>query len=385
MHGRTGLVLSIAGGIAVLAILFVLLAGPDPVPVRVELVGRGTVQDTVANTKAGTIEACRRAGISPRLGGQIDLMPVSEGDVVEAGQLLMAFWNDDLRARARLAESELRASEARREQACIVAERAAREARRQDRLGNQGLASEEAIDNAESEALAQDAVCSAARAAVDVSRASLEVAQAALDQTQLRAPFPGVVAEVNGEVGEFVTPSPVGIPTPPAVDLMDISCLYVSAPIDEVDAPQIRVGMPANISLDAFDDRVFKGRVRRVAPYVLDVEKQARTVDVEVEFLEADDCGRMLPGYSADIEVILAQHDDVLRISTQAIREGNRVYIVDDNRLVEKKIEVGLSNWAWTEVTAGLAEGDTLVLSVDREGVVAGADVEAEPATRRDD
>ncbi|MEE4108631.1 MAG: efflux RND transporter periplasmic adaptor subunit [Halieaceae bacterium] len=385
MHGRTGLVLSIAGGITVLAILFVLLAGPDPVPVRVEVVGRGTVQDTVANTKAGTIEACRRAGISPRLGGQIDLMPVSEGDVVEAGQLLMAFWNDDLRARARLAESELRASEARREQACIVAERAAREAQRQDRLGNQGLASEGAIDNAESEALAQGAVCSAARAAVDVSRASLEVAQAALDQTQLRAPFPGVVAEVNGEVGEFVTPSPVGIPTPPAVDLMDISCLYVSAPIDEVDAPQIRVGMPANISLDAFDDRVFKGRVRRVAPYVLDVEKQARTVDVEVEFLEADDCGRMLPGYSADIEVILAQHDDVLRISTQAIREGNRVYIVDDNRLVEKKIEVGLSNWAWTEVTAGLAEGDTLVLSVDREGVVAGADVEAEPATRRDD
>ncbi|MEE4110959.1 MAG: efflux RND transporter periplasmic adaptor subunit [Halieaceae bacterium] len=385
MHGRTGLVLSIAGGAAAVAILFVLLSGPDPVPVRVEVVERGTVQDTVANTKAGTIEACRRAGISPRLGGQIDLMPVSEGDVVEAGQLLMAFWNDDLRARARLAESELRASEARREQACIVAERAAREAQRQDRLGNQGLASEEAIDNAESEALAQDAVCSAARAAVDVSRASLEVAQAALDQTQLRAPFPGVVAEVNGEVGEFVTPSPVGIPTPPAVDLMDISCLYVSAPIDEVDAPQIRVGMPANISLDAFDDQVFKGRVRRVAPYVLDVEKQARTVDVEVEFLEADDCGRMLPGYSADIEVILAQHDDVLRISTQAIREGNRVYIVDDNRLVEKKIDVGLSNWAWTEVTAGLAEGDTLVLSVDREGVVAGADVEAEPATRPDD
>lgn len=386
MHGRTGLILSVAGGAAVLAFLVILLSGPDPVPVRVEVVERGTVQDTVANTKAGTIEACRRAGISPRLGGQIDLMPVSEGDVVEAGQILMAFWNDDLRARVRLAESELLASEARGEQACIVAERAAREARRQDRLADQGLASEEAIDNAESEALAQEAVCSAARAAVEVSRASLEVARAALDQTQLRAPFPGVVAEVNGEVGEFVTPSPVGIPTPPAVDLMDISCLYVSAPIDEVDAPRIRVGMPASISLDAFDDRVFEGRVRRVAPYVLDVEKQARTVDVEVEFLEDADCDCMLPGYSADIEVILAQHDDVLRVSTQAIREGGRVFVVDaDNRLLEKEIEPGLSNWAWTEVTAGLAEGDTLVLSVDREGVVAGADVEFASPARRDD
>jgi HlyD family secretion protein len=372
-------------GVALLLLTWWWFSGDEAIPVPVHSVERGVVQDTVANTRAGTIEACRRAGISPRLGGQIALMPVTEGDVVSEDQILMEFWNDDLLAQETLAESEVAATQARWEQACIVAEVAKREAARQRQLAGKNLASEEAIDRAESEALAQAAACNAALSMLGVSEAQLAVARAALDQTQLRAPFPGVVAEVNGEVGEFVTPSPVGIPTPPAVDLMDISCLYVSAPIDEVDAPQIRVGMPANISLDAFDDRVFKGRVRRVAPYVLDVEKQARTVDVEVEFLEADDCGRMLPGYSADIEVILAQHDDVLRISTQAIREGNRVYIVDDNRLVEKKIEVGLSNWAWTEVTAGLAEGDTLVLSVDREGVVTGADVEAEPATRRDD
>ena len=386
MHGRTGLILSIAAGVVALALLVAWFAKPEPIPVRVETVATGRVQDTVANTKAGTIEACRRAGISPRLGGQIDRMPVTEGDVVEAGEILMEFWNDDLRAQARLAESELKASGARREQACIVADRAAREAERQRRLGTQNLASEEAIDNAESQALAQQAACTAARSAVEVSRAQLEVAQAALDQTQLRAPFPGVIAEVNGEVGEFVTPSPVGIPTPPAVDLMDISCLYVSAPIDEVDAPEIRVDMPANISLDAFDDRVFAGRVRRVAPYVLDVEKQARTVDVEVAFLEAADCDCMLPGYSADIEVILAQHDNVLRIPTQAVREGNRVYLVDDdNRLEERSIETGLRNWAWTEVTAGLAAGDTLVLSVDREGVAPGVLVEPRPGPGGDD
>jgi HlyD family secretion protein len=385
-HGLSGLILSIIAGVVAIALLFAWLTRPEPVAVRVEVVDRGTVQDTVANTRAGTIEACRRAGISPRLGGQIDLMPVSEGDVVEAGQILMAFWNDDLRARARLAESELQASEARREQACIVADRAAREAARQRRLGTQNLASEEAIDNAESQALAQQAACTAARAAVEVSRAQLEVAEAALDQTQLRAPFPGVVAEVNGEVGEFVTPSPVGIPTPPAVDLMDISCLYVSAPIDEVDAPAIRVGMPANIALDAFGDRVFPGRVRRIAPYVLDLEKQARTVDVEVEFLDAADCDCMLPGYSADIEVILAQHDEVLRVPTQALGEGNRVFVVDDDGLlVEKTVEIGLRNWSWTEVSNGLSAGDTLILSVDREGVVDGARVEAEARPGRDD
>jgi HlyD family secretion protein len=385
-HGKTGLILSLLAGAAVIGLIVAWFVRPDPIEVLIDVVERGTVQDTVANTKAGTIEACRRAGISPRLGGQIDVMPVSEGDVVEADQILMEFWNDDLQAQARLAASELQASQARQEQVCIVADRATREAARQRRLGTQKLASEEAIDTAESEALSQQAACTAARAAVEVSQAQLEVAQAALDQTRLRAPFPGVVAEVNGEVGEFVTPSPVGIPTPPAVDLMDISCLYVSAPIDEVDAPAIRVGMLANISLDAFDDKIFEGRVRRVAPYVLDLEKQARTVDVEVEFLEPASCDCMLPGYSADIEVILAEHTGVLRIPSQAVREGNRVFVVGGNsRLEQRSVEVGLQNWVWTEVTDGLEEGDTLVLSVDREGVAPGALVQTQRRERRDD
>lgn len=355
----------------------------QPIEVLVQRVEIGVVQDTVANTRAGTIEACRRAGISPRLGGQIAIMPVKEGDVVEQDQVLMEFWNDDLAAQAKLAESEVKATEAKAEQTCTLADVVKREAQRLKKLRAQDLASEEAIDKAEGTARAQKAACTAARAAVDVSKASLDVAMAALDQTRLKAPFPGVVAEVNGEVGEFVTPSPVGIPTPPAVDLMDISCLYVSAPIDEVDAPQIRVGMPANISLDAFSGQVFTGQVRRVAPYVLDLEKQARTVDVEVEFANPDECQCMLPGYSADIEVILDEHVNVMRIPTEAILEGNRVLVLGAEGILEERtIEAGLSNWAWTEVVKGLGKNDQVVLSIEREGVEAGAVVSA--STRAD-
>lgn len=375
----------IAAG-AVLALVVWWLSRPNPVEVLVELVETGSVQDTVANTKAGTIEACRRAGISPRMGGQISIMPVSEGDVVEKDQILMEFWNDDLLAQKKLAESEVKAEEAMWEQSCILARLAEREAERQRKLSARDLASEVTIDQAESDALAKNAACNAARSAVEVSRAQLEVAEAALDQTRLRAPFPGVVAEVNGEVGEFVTPSPVGIPTPPAVDLMDISCLYVSAPIDEVDAPEIRIGMTARISLDAFPGRIFNGRVRRVAPYVLDLEKQARTVDVEVEFVDSEDCNCMLPGYSADIEVILDQRENVLRIPTQAVREGRRVFVVGgDGRLEERTFEVGLSNWEWTEVISGLQEGVMLVTSTDRDGVEAGALVKATVRRGRND
>jgi HlyD family secretion protein len=355
----------------------------QPIEVVVQGVEIGVVQDTVANTRAGTIEACRRAGISPRLGGQIAIMPVKEGDVVEQGQVLMEFWNEDLAAQAKLAESEVKATEAKAEQTCTLADVVKREAQRLKKLRAQDLASEEAIDKAEGTARAQKAACTAAQAAVDVSKASLDVALAALDQTRLKAPFPGVVAEVNGEVGEFVTPSPVGIPTPPAVDLMDISCLYVSAPIDEVDAPQIRVGMPANISLDAFSGQVFTGQVRRVAPYVLDLEKQARTVDVEVEFADPDECQCMLPGYSADIEVILDEHVNVMRIPTEAILEGNRVLVLGaEGVLEERTIEAGLNNWAWTEVVKGLGKNDQVVLSIEREGVEAGAVVSA--STRAD-
>ena len=356
-----------------------------PVEVIVSAAGIGTVQDTVANTRAGTIKACRRAGISPSIGGQIVTLPVTEGDPVEAGQLLMELWNDDLRAQLELAQSEARSSAASARQTCIKAEVAGREAQRQQQLLQKKLTSEEALDRADGEARAQQAACSAARATNDVRQAQIHVAQAELDRTRLSAPFAGIVAEVNGEVGEFVTPSPVGIPTPPAVDLIDTSCLYVSAPIDEVDAPQIRVGMPARISLDAMGTRTFTGKVRRIAPYVLEVEKQARTVDVEVDFLCATDCADMLPGYSADIEVIVNENTDALRIPSEAILEGNRVLVLTaDGLLEERSITTGLGNWVWSEVSAGLDAGDEVVVSVEREGVENGAAAVRDTQTDRE-
>ena len=355
--------------------LFLWLGRSKPIAVAVRAVDQGMVQDTVSNTRAGTIKACRRAGISPSIGGQIASLPVKEGDLVEADQVLMALWNDDQLAQLKLATSEARAAEATAKQACIKAAVAKKEAHRQEQLQLKRLTSEEAVDKADGEARAQQAACSAALASFEVSKARIDVVRAALDRTQLSAPFAGIVAEVNGEVGEFVTPSPVGIPTPPAVDLMDISCLFVSAPIDEVDAPRIRVGMPANISLDAMAKRVFSGQVRRIAPYVLEMEKQARTVDVEVDFLCQDDCLEMLPGYSADIEVILKQSEKSLRIPSEAVLEGNRVLVfTKDGLLEEREIQVGLSNWAWTEVLEGLQAGEEVVVSVEREGVEDGAE-----------
>jgi HlyD family secretion protein len=352
-------------------LLYAYLSRPEVVAVVVKRADTGGVRNTVANTRAGTLMASRRASLSPSVGGQIASLSVSEGDQVKARQLLLELWNDDLTAQVELASQEVTAAVARAQEACVVAQVARREAERLKKLRKKGVASEEEVDQAEGEASAKTAGCRAAKANIGVSKAKLDVAQAALDKTRLVAPFDGTVAEVNGELGEFVTPSPIGVPTPPAVDLIDTTSLYVSAPIDEVDAPDIRTGMSATISLDAFGKKRFEGTVRRVAPYVLDREKQARTVDVEVTFVNAQDTGNMLPGYSADIEVVLVEKTKALRIPTEAIIEGNRVLVFSEQAgvLEERKIETGLHNWEYTEVLSGVRDGEQIVVSVDREGV----------------
>ena len=92
--------------IAMIAALVVWLGRAKPVEVIVKTVSTGTVQETVANTRAGTIKACRRAGISPSIGGQISSLPVKEGDRVEKGQVLMELWNEDVMSQYELATSE---------------------------------------------------------------------------------------------------------------------------------------------------------------------------------------------------------------------------------------------------------------------------------------
>jgi len=344
---------------------------PQPIVVEVVEAGRGSVAETVTNTRAGTVKACQRARLAPPAGGQIARLPVKKGDRVQAGQVLLELWNDDIRADLAVTERDAGAARARREEACVAARVARRESNRLATLTERKLVSTELAERADGEADAREAACRAAGEQIRVSQARIDAARARLERTLLRAPFTGIVAEINGEIGEFVTPSPVGIPTPPAVDVVDTSCIYITAPIDEVDAPRVREGMPARVTLDAFRDRSFKAHVRRVAPYVLDVEKQARTVEVEAEIDDAGDA-LLLPGYSADVEVILAERGDVIRVPTRALIEGKRVYVLEGGRIRAREVTAGIGNWEHTEITGGLDAGAVVVVSIDREGLADG-------------
>ena len=366
-------------------LLLIVLAGvfvwykmrPKEIEVSVVQVTLGTVEKIVANTRAGTLNACRKANLSPATGGQISVLTVDEGDVVKEGQLLLELWNNDLKAQAALAGKEIMASEAKAAVSRLQAEIASREAERMQKLIQDNAISDQDADKIITEAKVRQAAYDAAVTEVAASRARVSVIKANLERTMLVAPFDGIIAKINGELNEYVTPSPPGIPTPPTIELLDTSCFYVVAPIDEVDAAAVKVNMEARVIMDAFGDKHFPARVRRIDPYVLDLEKQARTVDVEVEFTNSEEGENFLAGYSADVEIIIAVEEDVLRIPTQALLDNSLVYVYQphDQRLHEKTVRTGLSNWDYTQVTEGLQEGESVVISTDRPGLEDGVRV----------
>ncbi len=369
--------LAIGLAVTLLVVAGVWWAGrPKPIAVVMKEVDQGRVEATLANTRAGTVEACHRTKLATILGGRIEVLAVKEGDHVKKGQLLIKLWNDDQQAQTALAQSQVESATKHVAEACTLAANAEGEAARQTDLRGRGYVSVSKEETARAEAVAKRASCDAAKADVVQSQMRVRATRVEQGRTVLYAPFAGTVAKIVGEVGEYSTPSPPGISMPPAIDLIDESCLYVKAPMDEVDAPKISAGQPVRISLDALPRQSFPGRVRRVAPYVSAIEKQSRTVDIEADFDNPQAAGRLLVGYSADVEVILAVRDKVVRVPTSALLGGGRVLVPDsDGRLVERKIKTGLSNWEYTEVIEGLAAGERVVTSLEREGVKAGAAV----------
>jgi ABC-type multidrug transport system fused ATPase/permease subunit len=176
-------------------------------------------------------------------------------------------------------------------------------------------------------------------------------------------------------VGEYSTPSPPGVQTPPAIDLIDDSCLYIKAPMDEVDAPKITAGQPVRISLDALPKQSFAGHGQACRAVCFGGREAGAHRRHRSHLQQPGRApGKLLVGYSADVEVILAVRDDVVRVPTAALLEGGRVLVAGkDGKLEERKIRTGLANWEFTEVLEGLAAGERVVTSLERVGVKAGA------------
>lgn len=375
------LILAVLVAIAIL-LRFTLFA-PDPLPVTVFRVAAGRVEETVTNSKAGTVSSRRRATLSTEVGGRVAALPVREGRSVKEGDLLLRLSDEDPAAQVALQERSTEAARALESEACDAADQAQRDLERNEALAKQAIVSEAILDQVRSRRDATRSACEGAKARARQADAAVRLARVQRSKTELRAPFDGVVAEISTEVGEWITPSPPGLPIPPVIELIDPDAIYVSAPLDEVDVARVASGRTVRVTMDAFPGKSFPGKVVRVAPYVLDRQEQNRTFEIEVELDDAALARTLVPGSSADVEVILDARDGVLRVPSYALLEGGRVLVVRDGKLVETRVRTGLRNWAFTEVAEGLAVGDLVCVTLDRAEIRDGARVRVEGETEK--
>jgi len=286
-------------------------------------VKRDTVEATVTGVNSGTVKAEQIAELAFGAVGRVKEVTVHLGQQVKQGEILAQIENGDLKSRLDVAAEELA---------------------RAQRLSQSQAAS---------------------RSNVIQAQGTYDSAVTAYDKSLIRAPYDGVVAELNLEVGQLSQITAV-IPLAP-IRLVDIKPRYVRVEIDEVDLPKVQVGLPARIKILAVRREPFKGSVRKVVPYVSTIREQDRTSEIE---LTLDSEGLILPaGASADVEVVIAKKTSVLTVAPKAIfgRSQDRyVYRVVDSRLVKTPIVVGIAGFNATEILSGLSENDEVVLPSEK-------------------
>jgi HlyD family secretion protein len=248
---------------------------------------------------------------------------------------------------------------------------ARQEFERIEKLREQSVVSQGEMDQARSKRDAAEAELEGAKARLARAESAVRLAQDELEHLRVVAPFDGVVTARSVEVGESVVPGQ-GV-----LELTSLDRLYVSAPIDEIDIGRLATGLPARVTLDPHPGVEWRGTVTRVSAVVDEIKEQNRTLEVEVELAPDPKLPQPRPGSSADVQIILARRDSVLRVPTFAVAEGRRVLVIHGGKAVSREVQTGLKNWQWIEVRGGLAPGDVVITNLDKQGVKPGARVTA--------
>jgi HlyD family secretion protein len=363
--------LVVAGVILGIVILRVTLFRPRPIVVEAVTVARGLVEDAVTNSQAGTVRSRQRAHVGAERAGRVAAIPAREGTHVKKGDALLLLDDSTARTQLEVAQRDLEAARAATEAARAEATLARQQHERNTALFESKLLAQGEMDLSKSKLESAEAGLGGAEAQERRAASGLRLAQGELDHLRVLAPFDGVVSQRMVEVGESV------VPGQPVLEVVSLDRLYVSAPLDEIDIGRVREGLPARVTLDPYRGRVWQGVVTRVSPVVNDIREQNRTLEVEVEMKPDPEAPEPKPGTSADVEIILAQRDGVLRVPTQAVIEGKRVLVIENGKAAERAVKTGLRNWDWTEITDGVREGALVITSLEKQGVKAGARVAA--------
>ncbi|MGB7062638.1 MAG: efflux RND transporter periplasmic adaptor subunit [Candidatus Zixiibacteriota bacterium] len=301
-------IIIILGAVIVVAIIIlanVLKSGEKTYQVQAEKVERSDLTSVV--TANGKIVPKTDVKISAYVPAKIVKLPVEEGDVVEKGQLLVQLDDTEYRAAVNRSKAELTSARASMEQAQLVFNR-------QKELFGKKLSSEEQYDMARTE--------------LDLAKARRQQAAASLDQTRynlskttMASPMDGIVTSLNAEVGEIVMIGTMNNPGTVIMTVSDMSEIETEVEVDETDIAQVKLGQETEISIDAYPDTTFKGRVTEIGhtARVSGLGTQDQVTNFLVKVMLLDEVSTIRPGMSASVDITTDSRDDVLNVPIQAV------------------------------------------------------------------
>ena len=349
-----------------------------------EPVGRGEVVRTV--TASGKLRALNTVKVGAEVSGQITRVNVDFNSPVRAGQVLAEIDPTRVRARVQQARAQVATAQAALAQAQAAASRAAtdvgiqqRDYARRESLAERGFTSRTALDTAQgtlasAQAARRTSAAQIASARAQISQASAELSSALLDlnRTSIVAPTSGVVINKLVEPGSTVVAS---FQTPNLFEIAaDTTRMQVEASVDESDIGQVRTGQDVSFTVDAYPDERFKAVVRQI--------RQAPVEDASVVsylvILDVDNrSGKLLPGMTANVEIVTGWVADAVRVPTTALRfrpkiadrpkdaaTGQAVFIAsaDPYKPVRRRVTLGLQGEDFVQVTRGLRPGERVLV-----------------------
>jgi RND family efflux transporter MFP subunit len=324
------------------------------VPVEVETVTTGPIAQTIE--LSGWIRANQVVDIAPKVAGRVESLEaiaedgrkiaVEEGLVVKKGQLIAVIDHDVYLAHLAAAKAAVEASTAE------LAD-AEREKSRMLTLFESGSATAQAKDKALTAA-------ELAAAALSAAKANLELAQVNLNESEVSSPIDGIVTAKHIDQGNMIK---VG---DKIVTVADLKTVKVVASLSEKFGAEIAAGTPAELSVDAYPERLFKASVYSVYPAL---DEQTHTVQIEIRF----DNEQMLlkPGMFAKITLIMNRKNDVVVIPRDVILGGKidkpYVYVVENSSEQKKAhkrvVEIGIVQSDRYEIVDGIKPGEILVVN----------------------
>jgi HlyD family secretion protein len=380
--------------LAIMAILALRSGREDVMEVRVEKVAR---RDLVAKVSAtGYIEPKRLVDISADVSGRVVQLNVEEGDEVAEGDLLLVIDPARFEAAVERAEAGLAEASAREAQARGNYLQAQRDWERirdlKARLPE--MVTETEFETARTNAEVQEALWQSGQHAVDMARAGLKEARDNLAKTVIRAPMSGRVTRLNVEKGETAIVGTMNNPGSLLITVADLSVMEAVIEVDETDVPDISIGDSVSVSVDAFPDREFVGRVTKIGnssirPRSQQVSSADQAIDFEIRVTLDDAEVELRPDLSASADVITDVRPDVLAIPIISLtlmdpsefeRMPNEleeagagaeasdssdpiegVFVVVDGLARFRPVEVGVAGDSYFEVLSGLEEGEVVV------------------------